>query len=141
MIRAILNGELAMDTLSSEELKTVSDLCVNCHQCRVECPAGVDIPKLVVEAKSQYVAATGQKFSQWIVSRLDLIYGFGGKFPWLTNLLTRNRISRWAMDRFLGIAQGRKLPKFSNRTFLRWSNRRKSDQPSETAGKKVAYFR
>ncbi len=140
LMRAVLSGELSVDTLSSDQLKTVSDLCVNCHQCRVECPAGVDIPKLVVEAKAQYVAATGQKFSQWIISRLDVLYEFGGRFPWLLNLLTKNRISRWAIDRFLGISQGRKLPTFSKRSFLRWCHRKKSKPPAEIEGNRVVYF-
>ncbi len=44
-----------LSRLTSDEFKDVADLCVHCHTCRLECPAGVDIPKLMMEAKAAYV--------------------------------------------------------------------------------------
>ena len=140
LLRNVLNGQTPADTLSDDQLRSIADLCVNCHQCRNECPVGVDIPKIVCESKAQYVATTGLKFSQWIFSRLDFAYGLGGAFPTITNWALQSRTFRWALDRFLGIAQGRKLPRFSRRTFLNWASRR---QPSRTARgerRKVVYF-
>ncbi len=140
LMRNVLNGGIDLENLSNDELRSIADLCVNCHQCRVECPAGVDIPKIVCETKAQYVATTGLKFSQWIFSRLDFVYRWGSRFPTLTNWALRNNVFRWALDKFLGIAQGRKLPRFNNRTLLNWAVRR---QPSKTVrgdGRKVVYF-
>ena len=54
LIRGVLTGQLDRATLASDEFKTVADLCVNCKMCRQECPAGVDIPKLMIEGKGQY---------------------------------------------------------------------------------------
>ena len=48
MLRGLLTGELAFDMLAQDDCKAVADLCVNCHQCRLECPAGVDIPRMFV---------------------------------------------------------------------------------------------
>src|SRR4029079_2688790 len=59
LIRAVISGDLDPTLLAKEELKGIADLCVNCHQCRLECPAAVDIPKLMIEAKAQYVATSG----------------------------------------------------------------------------------
>ena len=66
-------GRLDRELLSSDALKEVADLCVNCHQCRLECPAGVDIPKLMIETKAQYIAANGLQPSDWLLSRIDLV--------------------------------------------------------------------
>jgi FAD/FMN-containing dehydrogenase len=52
LLRAIFDGGLDPQILAREEFKQVTDLCVNCHQCHLECPAGVDIPKLMIEAKA-----------------------------------------------------------------------------------------
>ena len=50
----MLSGALDPAIVADEEFKRVADLCVNCHQCRQECPAEVDIPKLMIEAKASY---------------------------------------------------------------------------------------
>ena len=140
LVRGLLNGELSSDTFTQSELKMVADLCVNCHQCRFECPASVDIPKLMVETKAQYVSINGLKMSQWILTRLDYLYAWGGRLPWLTNFFVRSRFSRWMIDRFLGIAQGRKLPKFSSGTLMRWAARNHLNRMSRQEGRKVLYF-
>ncbi len=40
----------------SEELKANADLCIHCTLCRSECPSGVDVSSLMIEAKAAYVA-------------------------------------------------------------------------------------
>ena len=36
LLRAVLTGRLDPSSLQAEELKSIADLCVNCHQCRLE---------------------------------------------------------------------------------------------------------
>ena len=146
LVRSVLNGQIEFSRLASEDMKLVADLCVNCHQCRVECPASVDIPKLVTELKAQYVSQSGMALSQWVLSRLDLLYSIGANFPAFSNWAIGNRFVRWFLDRAFGIAQGRKLPRFSFRSFYSWAHRqqiavnaRKVGRGSASA-KKVAYF-
>ncbi len=57
----------------------MADLCVNCHMCRLECPAGVDIPKLMLEAKAAYVASNGLRFGDWLLTHMDLMGAFGSE--------------------------------------------------------------
>ena len=143
LMRAVATGRLPASDLAKDELKSIADLCVNCHQCRIECPAGVDIPKLMVEAKAQYFAINGLKLSDWLLVRLDLLYEFAGRMPRLANMMLRSRAFRWVLDRLLGIAEGRKLPGFAHGTFLRWATRQrldKRDNNKQGGRKKVAYF-
>ena len=143
LMRAVATGRLPASDLAKDQLKSIADLCVNCHQCRIECPAGVDIPKLMVEAKAQYSAVNGLKLSDWLLVRLDLLYEFAGRMPRLTNMMLRSRAFRWVLDRLLGIAQGRKLPSFSHGTFLRWATRQrldKRDSNKQGGRQKVAFF-
>src|SRR6185436_8380269 len=104
-------GPLDPALLETDELKGIADLCVNCHQCRLECPAAVDIPKLMIEAKAQYVAANGLTTSDWIVTRLDVIARWSSRLAPLSNWLLHSRWSRWLLEKMFGIAQGRKLPR------------------------------
>lgn len=140
LMRAVLTGELDATALTSDALKSVADLCVNCHQCRLECPASVDIPKLMVECKSQYVATNGLRPSDWLLTRLDVLSRVGSAFPALMNWMVSNRQMRWVLERTLGIAQGRKLPKFSQREFMRMAHRRRLTRPSRGSDGKVLYF-
>lgn len=140
LMRSILNGRLDPGGLQAEELKWIADLCVNCHQCRFECPALVDIPKLVLETKAQYVANNGLKLSDWCIARLDVLAAWGSRFSSLANWAIRNRRMRWLLEKTVGIAQGRKLPRIEHRSFLQIAHRRRLDRPSRRSGNKVLYF-
>ncbi len=140
LVRAVLTGRLDPTELAGDELKTIVDLCVNCHQCRIECPAQVDIPKLVLEAKAQYVANNGLRLYEWLMARVDLLSRYGAAFCSLANWAIRNRRMRWVIEKMLGVAQGRKLPKFERRSFLQQANRKRLTKPSRRSGRKVLYF-
>ncbi len=140
LMRGIVTGQLDPQLLAQEEFKSVVDLCINCHQCRIDCPASVDIPKLMVEAKAQYFATNGLKISDLVLARLDWLYGFAERFPRLSNYSLQHRWTRWLMDRLLGIAQGRKLPLVARQPLYRWSQRQRLNRPSTQQGRKVVYF-
>lgn len=140
LMRGIVSGSLSPDDVTTDEFKQIADLCFNCHQCRIECPASVDIPKLMVEAKAQYFATNGLRISDWILTRLDWLYGLAGRMPRTTNRMIRSKFWRWTLHRTLGIAQGRKLPLFSKRTFTKWAQRNQLTRPSRQQSRKVVYF-
>ena len=140
LMRGILGGQLDPASIESDEFKAVADLCVNCQMCRLECPAGVDIPKLMLEAKAAYVASNGLRLSDWIVTRLDLFSALGGRFSPLANWALGNRQARWVLEKIGGVAQGRKLPRFAPRSFMRRASRRRLTRPTRRSGRKVLYF-
>jgi FAD/FMN-containing dehydrogenase/Fe-S oxidoreductase len=140
LMRAILTGRLAPEMLAADDLKAIADLCVNCHQCRQECPATVDIPKLMFEAKAQYVATNGLRVTDRLLARLDRLLACGAAFPSLVNWALRHRRMRWLLEKTLGIALGRKLPRFQRTTFLQLARGRRLTRPEKRAGHKVLYF-
>jgi Fe-S oxidoreductase/FAD/FMN-containing dehydrogenase len=140
LMRAVLTGRLDPRELKGDALKTVADLCVNCHQCRLECPAFVDIPKLMIEAKAQYVANNGLRPADWFLSRPELLSSLGGRFAPLTNWAIGNRAMRWLFEKLFGLAQGRKMPRVTSRSFLKRASRRRLTRPTRQSGPKVLYF-
>jgi FAD/FMN-containing dehydrogenase/Fe-S oxidoreductase len=140
LFRGVLAGQLTSAILADDEFKRVADLCVNCHQCRLECPAGVDIPKLMIEAKAAYVSTNGLRPSDWLLARFDLLSAWGSRFSPLANWAIRNRQARWLLEKCLGIAQGRKLPRFASTHFLRLAAKRRLTRPTRRSGRKVLYF-
>jgi Fe-S oxidoreductase len=140
LLRGVLTGRLNAEAIASEDFKKVIDLCVNCHQCRLECPANVDIPKLMTEAKAAHIAVTGLKPTDWLLSNLDRIGAIGCRLSRLANWAIANRVVRFCMEKTMNIAQGRKLPRFARQNFLRRAARRKLTRPIRGEGLKVLYF-
>jgi heterodisulfide reductase subunit C len=74
VMRDYATGLLDPREIASPNMKALSDLCFNCKQCQLECPANVDIPQMMIEAKAAYVAANGLFGADWLLSR---IHSFG----------------------------------------------------------------
>ena len=140
LMRGLLAGELNSAVATTEPFKAIADLCVNCHQCRLECPAGVDIPRLMIEAKATYVATNGLKPTDWLMSRVDSLSATGSRLSGPANWALANRQMRWLLEKTMGIAQGRKIPRFAGRSFLRRAARRRLTKPTRRSDRKVLYF-
>ena len=140
LVRGLLAGTLDLSLVTSREFKAVADLCVHCHSCRLECPAGVDVPRLMRECKGAYVAANSRSLADWAMTRLDLLGALGGLVAPAANWALENRQMRWLLEKTLGIAQGRKLPRVASRSFLRRAARRRLTRPSRRGAQKVLYF-
>ncbi len=141
LMRGVLTGDLPPETLVSDAMKEVADLCFHCHQCRLECPASVDIPKLVGEIKGNYVATNGLPLSDLWFCRLDAITALAGRAPTLANWLNRNGFVRWLLERSLGLSKARKIPTFATRSFMRDAARRRLHRVTPKSDRKrVVYF-
>jgi Fe-S oxidoreductase len=140
LIRGVMTGQLDTQQLFSDDFKDVADLCVHCHMCRKECPAGVDIPKLMVEAKAAYLNVNGQSFRRWALAWVDTLSAVGSYFRPISNWALANRPARWLAEKTVGIAQGRKLPRFAPRTFLRVAARKRWTRPPRQGGRKALFF-
>jgi Fe-S oxidoreductase len=140
LIRGLLTGTLPSDILVQDASKEVADLCVHCHMCRIECPANVDVPKMMLEAKATYVETNGLTLTDWLLTRIDRLAQFAGRFPGVANWAMRNPQTRWLLEKVAGISQGRKLPQLARRSFLQQAALRRLHNRPRTAGDKVVYF-
>jgi len=140
LLRGVLTGQLQVEDLASEEAKQIADLCFNCHQCRLECPASVDIPKIVGELKAQYVATNGLPLSDSLLGRIDRVASVASRLPWLANLMIRSPFSRWSAEKMFGLSAARRLPDLAREPFIRHAIRRRWHRATAHGGLKVAYF-
>lgn len=140
LVRGLLTGALPGGVALDDDFKQIADLCVHCHMCRLECPASVDVPKLMAEAKATYVATNGLALDDWLMTRIDGLCGWASRVPRAANWAIANRAMRWLMEKTLGIAQGRKLPRFARRAFLDSPTQRRLDRPQRGPGAKALVF-
>ncbi len=140
LVRGVLTGTLPAETLLESQCKEIVDLCVHCHMCRLECPANVDIPKLMVEAKANYIATNGESMNRWFMSRVDKLCYLGSRYHRVANWAVGNHIARWLIEKMLGISRSRKLPRFRRQPFLQSAAQQKIQLPEKSGLEKVLYF-
>jgi Fe-S oxidoreductase len=139
LLRRLL-GEGDPLALSSDEVRAVADLCVNCKMCALECPAHVDVPRLMLEAKAANVARHGMHRDDRVLARTELLARLGSVTAPLVNLALASRSGRWLLEKILGLSRHRRLPTFARRSFLRRAERRGWTRKPHPSRPRVAYF-
>jgi Fe-S oxidoreductase len=150
--------------VTAADVRAVAELCINCKMCASECPARVNIPKLMLETKAAHFDEHGLDRSDWVLARMEGFARIGSRFAMLINPMLENRIARWLVERIFGVSRKRRMPPFAWRSFLEiaqergWTKREAKekvsailqDAPSidfpaapataSIASKRVAYF-
>lgn len=140
LLRHLLEQAQDGRSFAADEVRVVADLCINCKMCAHECPARVNIPKLMLEAKAANVAEHGLSRHDWFLARTEGFARWASSFSVVANLALGSRSSRWLLEKFWGLSKSRRLPRFAFRNFFSmarrrgWSRKPNSDRP------RVAYF-
>ncbi|MDR1485067.1 MAG: FAD-binding protein [Planctomycetaceae bacterium] len=142
LLRGLLEGEVDLRVLTEDRVYEISDFCLHCKMCAVECPAAVDVSQLVFNCKGYHSAAAGLQLEDLFFSRIDFVLGFAAVFSCLVNWAAANRWVRWAMEKLLQIPMDRKLPSLSKISFLtrmKWTTRLTNAAPRNfsTSGKEI----
>lgn len=140
LMKALAAGTLDPKTFSTDEAKQLADNCFNCKQCILECPAGVDIPSLAIEAKAQCVSANGLSRGDWILSRAHSFGELGCTLSPFVNWAIVNPWMRWLMEQTMGISRQRRLPRFARRPFLKSLRSKEMSAVPGTERIRVVYF-
>jgi FAD/FMN-containing dehydrogenase/Fe-S oxidoreductase len=116
LLRELVAGEAAF---TSDEVKGVADLCVDCRMCADECRAGVDVPGLVLEAKAAHIDEQGFTRGQWFLARAESLLALAGNFAFTANRFLGTRPGRWVLERVVGLSRHRSMPALTHRSFVR----------------------
>jgi Fe-S oxidoreductase/FAD/FMN-containing dehydrogenase len=140
MMRHLLGPGSDVRALAGDAFKEVADLCVNCKMCVRECPARVNIPKLMLEAKAANVAQHGLSRTEWVIARTEMFARLGSAFAPITNAVLNSPVLRWVLEQLSGISRIRRLPLFAPRSFLRLARQRGWTRKPRSHRPRVAYF-
>ncbi|MBI3704546.1 MAG: 4Fe-4S dicluster domain-containing protein, partial [Rhizobiales bacterium] len=111
-LRLAITGQLGPDALASDEMMDTLALCVSCKACRSECPTGVDMARMKIEAKAAYAAKHGHSLHERLVGSLPRYAPYAARWPWLANLRDALPPLRWASELIAGFSARRSLPKW-----------------------------
>lgn len=140
LMRFLLRDGADPQAAASDEARAVCDLCINCKMCAVECPAHVNIPRLMLEAKAANVAQHGFRRGDWVLARTEAVARLGSALAPLVNAALASRSARWLLEKFVGVSRQRRLPAFALHNFLRRARRRGWTRRPQASRERVAYF-
>jgi len=118
-LRAIVNGHVPKESLASEEILDVLDLCIECKGCKTECPSGVDMAKMKAEVLYQYQERQGYFFRNHLFGQIGLINQVSSYFPSIFNAFRKSWIVKQLLG-FVGISKTRDLPEIALQCFSSW---------------------
>jgi FAD/FMN-containing dehydrogenase/Fe-S oxidoreductase len=137
-LRLAMSGQLGEEGLGNPGLYEALDLCLECKACKTECPSAVDMAKLKSEVLAQYRELHGLPLRKELFARARVSAEVGSRIPSLANWGSNLGISKWALEKVLGIDRRRKLPSYANRTFVSLFDEHYVAEP--TASRRVAIF-
>jgi FAD/FMN-containing dehydrogenase/Fe-S oxidoreductase len=133
-----LRGQANGEGLASDAIRDALDLCVSCKGCKRECPTGVDMAKLKIEALAARRALRVLSLRERLFAYLPRYAPVASRFAAVAN--ARDRVPGMAAlsERLAGLSAKRSLPRW-NGDFLRDAV---NDAPANAtgAGKEVLLF-
>ena len=116
-LRLALTGQLGPDAMAGDDVAEAMTLCVSCKACKRECPTGVDMAKMKIEALAARGARHDVGLRDRLVAELPRYARLAASVAPLANL--RNRIPALARlgERVAGLAASRALPAWRRNWF------------------------
>ena len=142
MLRAAISGDLPEEELFSDRFQEeVLDLCVGCKGCKSDCPTGVDMAKLKTEVKHEYHQREGAGLRERLFANIDALSRVGSALAPLSNRAEAVPGARDLLERAVGIAADRELPRFAEESLQQWFEARGGARvPKAEAVGKVLLF-
>lgn len=118
-LRAVINGKIPQDALTSAAMLDVMDLCLECKGCKTECPSQIDMAKMKSEILFQHHQKNGLSLRSRLFGNIGRINQFASHFATLFNWVSSTRFSQFFLN-WLGVAVERPLPLLANERFSDW---------------------
>ncbi len=110
VLREYLTFSSKKNPFDHKEIYQILDLCISCKACKSECPSNVDVAKLKAEFLQHYYDANGVPIRASIIANITTINKLGSLWPWFTNFLMSNSVTRKLGFPLLGFSPHREMP-------------------------------
>jgi len=123
MLFEMLQGEVLRGGWEDERVKDALELCLSCKACKSECPANVDIATYKAEFLSHYYEKKRRPLNAYVFGLVELWARIGSLIPGIANFFSQTPGSRHLLQRVLGLAPQRQLPRLAPMSFRQWVRR------------------
>ena len=139
LMREILSGKLPPEEWTGKRLHDGLDLCLECKACKAECPSNVDMAKLKYEFLAQYNETNGTPLRSAMFGHVHKLSRLAAIAPGLSNWAIEQPLLRRLMDRWIGIDERRRLPRFAAETFEAWFRKRTPVETGPPVGRVILF--
>ncbi|RJQ76231.1 MAG: FAD-binding oxidoreductase [Desulfobacteraceae bacterium] len=116
VLRALISGAVESQALYQDDLRHVMAQCINCGSCYMECPSNVNIPKMAMEAKAQFVRSYGARLPEQLTAHVELAARLTHRWSQLLAPALRNPALRRLAAGLSGLAPDRAMVVFESRS-------------------------
>jgi FAD/FMN-containing dehydrogenase/Fe-S oxidoreductase len=134
----MLQGEVIRDGWRDERVKKALDLCLSCKACKSECPANVDLATYRAEFLSHYYEHKPRPLHAYAFGKIDQWARMASPLSRMVNAINGSAIFRPLINKLLGLAAQRQIPKFAEKSFRHWLQNRDSGKMRLNAGQSSA---
>ncbi len=141
LLAAWAKGILTEKDFESEKFKEILASCLNCKACFVDCPSGVDVSRMMTEARAKLAKKKGLSRAAMVLANNRYMSMLASTFAPISNYFMSREFVKSLMQTFTGIDKRRSMPKFGFLSFIRKANKYLASQPKlQNPVDKVAYF-
>ena len=135
ILRGLISGEIKDQELYEKAFQHVIEQCVNCGSCFAECPSNVNIPKMAIEARAQYIRRFGPSLENRLVVNAELAGRTTRKFSGAIKKLMDLKPVKQMGQYITGISARRDFPAFESKSLF------ERIEPREGGGSpRILYF-
>jgi FAD/FMN-containing dehydrogenase/Fe-S oxidoreductase len=116
ILRGLISGAIDDRALYEKTFQHVIEQCVNCGSCFAECPSNVNIPKMAIEARAQYVRQFGPSLANRLIVKAELAGRTTRKFSAGLKKLMDLKPVKMLGQAVTGIDARRDFPAFESRS-------------------------
>ncbi len=135
ILRALISGALAERAVFENAFQDVIKLCANCGSCHQECPSGVNIPKLAIEARARYMRHYGPGLADRLLTGVEFAARLFGKLTGPLKPVGNLKVLRQAAESVTGIAAQRDFIPFASRPLFKQARLR-----ADRDAREILYF-
>jgi len=121
LLRLLISGAIDSSRLYHAAFQDVISQCIFCGSCFHECPSGVNIPKMAMEARAAAISRFGATFHETLVVNTERAAMAAGKFTRLLTPFLDIPAVKTLGEKFTGIASRRSLPPFAQKMLFEQS--------------------
>jgi anaerobic glycerol-3-phosphate dehydrogenase C subunit len=141
LLAAWAKGLLTDKDFESPKFREILSSCLNCKACLVDCPSGVDVSKMIMEARAKLAQRKCLSRAAMVLSNNRYMSMLASSFGSISNYFMGLAFVKNIMQSLTGIDKRRSMPKFAFSSFIRKGNKYLASQPNlENPIDKVAYF-
>jgi FAD/FMN-containing dehydrogenase/Fe-S oxidoreductase len=118
ILRGLISGSIEDKCLYEKKFQQVIEQCINCGSCFAECPSNVNIPKMAVEARAQYVKRFSPTFENRLLVNAELAARTTRKFSSAIKKVMDFEPVKKLGQHFSGFSIHRDFPAFDSKSLF-----------------------